>query len=1259
MALINHISIRVPWHDNQWQGTVCNKPRDNGSCVVLPEIAAAKSDELEACIAGRRFDSLDETELPPCVKERATFMAPFTLRRNLTHPYKHSGSDAHSDLEVTALQSPPFTAACIPFKWMRREFADELAKGWRLDYDTAREPTEPQWLVESGWVQNGRNQRALLDGFFGSIKPGASLCFFYAKQAPFSDDPRRVIVGMGRVTTVGKPLQYQRQGRPADADTSYVWDVLVGHSIRHDDAGDGFLMPYAQLAEAQERGTEVDWSKCLAFSPADRTIEFSYVCEHVGQDGAISALLECRMALEAARKMLPDSTPVDKALRWIDARISELWKLRGPYPGLGAALTAFGVQHGNFLAMHLAGQLKENEDPWPLVDSAMRKPASLPSSLATLITSDLSEDWKKLKPSRLELLKLLARFALTNSQAERFYVGAVRSAAGLDYADIQLLENPYVLYEGDRFAVPTSEDERLERVTLETIDRGAFPAEVVALAHPLPELSRMSGPRDKRRVRALIIEQLEEAARSEGHTLLSEEMVILGIRNAKLEPPCPISEDVIETVADFFSYELKRVTIKGGKPALQLFRYLAFNSLLSSQIHNRARKGARFTFKNDWRARLDKLLPPLDTSDADEERARDEKAAALAELAASRFSVLVGPAGAGKTTVLKALCQHEDIAAKGVLLLAPTGKARVQLSQKCGHDAQTLAQFLASCGGRYDGRTGVYKTVVGAAYVGAKTLIVDEASMLTEDMLGALLDAVKASVERLILVGDPRQLPPIGAGKPFFDAVTYLIPPNAEALFPRVSRGYAELTIQRRHKASGEKASFPIDLQLANWFSGRPLAPGEDEVWSVLTGRGDPAGRVATHRWDKTEELRSRLLEVLCSELGLKGIDDQVTFATSYGGELTGDYVKFNLGAAGRVEDWQVLTPLRNEVLGAKDINRLLHKTFRNDAVAWASKPARGQARVTPPRGPEEIVYGDKVINVRNHKRKFVTPDAGALQYIANGEIGVVQGEIQSAPSSAYKPWRTKVEFSSQPGFAYNFATWDFDDESSPLLELAYAVTVHKAQGSEFGTTILVLPKKSRLVSREMLYTALTRQQRRVVILHQGDFSDLRALATDENAVIPRRFTNLFEKQNPEMLPSPVEMNGKWMDEKLIHRSRRGTPLRSKSEVIIDDALATHEVVAGYEIPFSSKDGKEHRLPDFTIDDQSMGRVILWEHCGMLADEGYRARWQSKLQWYRDNGVLPLEEGGGDRATLVVTRDDERGGIDGRLIDDLIRELFG
>src|ERR1700756_4731516 len=109
--------------------------------------------------------------------------------------------------------------------------------------------------------------------------------------------------------------------------------------------------------------------------------------------------------------------------------------MRGAYPGLGAALTAFGVEHGNFVALHLATHLSDNEDPWPLVDKLMRHPASLPTNLAKLITPDVSSEWKLLKPGRLQLLKLLARFALTNAQAARVYIGAERSAAKLEDGD--------------------------------------------------------------------------------------------------------------------------------------------------------------------------------------------------------------------------------------------------------------------------------------------------------------------------------------------------------------------------------------------------------------------------------------------------------------------------------------------------------------------------------------------------------------------------------------------------------------------------------------------------------------------------------------------------------------------------------------------------------------------------------------------------------------------------------------------------------
>lgn len=82
------------------------------------------------------------------------------------------------------------------------------------------------------------------------------------------------------------------------------------------------------------------------------------------------------------------------------------------------------------------------------------------------------------------------------------------------------------------------------------------------------------------------------------------------------------------------------------------------------------------------------------------------------------------------------------------------------------------------------------------------------------------------------------------------------------------------------------------------------------------------------------------------------------------------------------------------------------------------------------------------------------------------------------------------MELASQPGVSYKYKPWEFDSqENTPPLELAYALTVHKTQGSEFGKTFVVIPNPCRNLTREMLYTALTRQRDKIVILHQGDFS--------------------------------------------------------------------------------------------------------------------------------------------------------------------------
>ena len=79
------------------------------------------------------------------------------------------------------------------------------------------------------------------------------------------------------------------------------------------------------------------------------------------------------------------------------------------------------------------------------------------------------------------------------------------------------------------------------------------------------------------------------------------------------------------------------------------------------------------------------------------------------------------------------------------------------------------------------------------------------------------------------------------------------------------------------------------------------------------------------------------------------------------------------------------------------------------------------------------------------------------------------------------------MEFSSHPGYTYNFYSSDFNEENEAILELAYAITVHKSQGSDFSRTFVVIPDLPIMLCRELLYTALTRQKERVIVLFQGD----------------------------------------------------------------------------------------------------------------------------------------------------------------------------
>ena len=234
--------------------------------------------------------------------------------------------------------------------------------------------------------------------------------------------------------------------------------------------------------------------------------------------------------------------------------------------------------------------------------------------------------------------------------------------------------------------------------------------------------------------------------------------------------------------------------------------------------------------------------------------------------------------------------------------------------------------------------------------------------MLTEDMLAAIVDALPVNC-RLILVGDPYQLPPIGAGCPFVDIIEHL---------QRKKNGTAvgELTTPRRQigewKSEGEEntpALARTDVQLAAVFSGRPLPPGEDEiVVNAIEGMDDET--VKYRQWESPLELADLIDRVLAEEFEATEEGLVPAFEASLGAvKNKKGYLNFDRGSSRAADRWQILSVNRNGPGGSIFLNRGIKERLRSERLDRALKSNniphyRDWMRFTKPRGPEQIVYG-------------------------------------------------------------------------------------------------------------------------------------------------------------------------------------------------------------------------------------------------------------------------------------------------------------
>jgi hypothetical protein len=127
-GIVNHLNLRVAWHDDRWNGRVCRAPSKNAFCIDLDRIRANKDEAKEDSIQGKEFSELTDGSFPPCQADSGAFMNENTWWRTFHHPYQNieKAKATHGKLVRTVKKVPPYSTFAVPFYWMLRKNQKEI-----------------------------------------------------------------------------------------------------------------------------------------------------------------------------------------------------------------------------------------------------------------------------------------------------------------------------------------------------------------------------------------------------------------------------------------------------------------------------------------------------------------------------------------------------------------------------------------------------------------------------------------------------------------------------------------------------------------------------------------------------------------------------------------------------------------------------------------------------------------------------------------------------------------------------------------------------------------------------------------------------------------------------------------------------------------------------------------------------------------------------------------------------------------------------
>jgi exodeoxyribonuclease V alpha subunit len=460
-----------------------------------------------------------------------------------------------------------------------------------------------------------------------------------------------------------------------------------------------------------------------------------------------------------------------------------------------------------------------------------------------------------------------------------------------------------------------------------------------------------------------------------------------------------------------------------------------------------------------------------------------EQTSAVMGIVGEKFSILTGGPGCGKTTATRVLVKLLEAMKQKVLLAAPTGRAAQRMTEVIGNEARTLHRLL-------EWQTDKFKKNEKNP-LDVDFLIVDECSMLDISLTASLLKAVPEP-SQVLFIGDADQLPSVGAGNVLRDMIAsgavacwrltkvfrqaeqsliirYAHQINAGELpyidspfkIPGIWKQETDCLFLDSDEATKEQLDFiakvrryqdtkraeavsepEADANMYEFRISEPVTPYETELSIPKKFQHVDIEKVLAAE-TRVEELLAIVKKVhpwSSLHYGLSASD-----------VVRKLYLEWIPKYFGNGLEIQIITPMIRGSLGTLSLNRMIQEA--------ANPPRKGKSQLQV--GERIFRVGDRVIHRRNNY------DLGVF----NGDIGVIQ-EIDNE------------ELTCGVSFFPDGRRVDYQRDDIPELDLAYAITIHKSQGSEFGAVVIpVLTQHFKMLFRNLIYTGLTRAKHLAVFV--------------------------------------------------------------------------------------------------------------------------------------------------------------------------------